>query len=78
MVRGGYQMSPTPRSSDLIAGCETHDMVLIHRVFRREFGLLPAAIGAVTTDDRDRAAVVAAHAREQIDFLHHHHRNEDG
>jgi hemerythrin-like domain-containing protein len=77
VVRGGHQVRTSPKSSELIPGCDTHDMVLIHRVFRREFGLLPAAIRAVTADDCDRAAVIAAHAREQIDVLHHHHSNED-
>ncbi|MDQ6875722.1 MAG: hemerythrin domain-containing protein [Actinomycetota bacterium] len=58
-------------------GCDTHDMVLLHRVFRRQFGQLPAIIQAVAEGDRDRAAVIAAHAGEQLDVLHHHHTNED-
>jgi hypothetical protein len=41
-------------------------MVVIHRVFRREFGLLPALIRGVVADDLDRARVVAAHAASRL------------
>lgn len=57
--------------------CDTHDMVLVHRVFRREFGLLPAMIAKVSADDPVRAAVIGRHAREMLDSLHHHHDSED-
>ena len=41
----------------------TSDMVLVHKVFRREFGMLPTLIGGVEPGDTARAAVIAAHAR---------------
>ena len=52
-------------------------MVVIHRVFRREFGLLPALIRGVAADDLDRAKVVADHATWLLRFVHVHHSGED-
>ena len=52
-------------------------MVVIHRVFRREFGLLPALIRAVAADDLGRAKVVADHASNLLRFVHVHHSGED-
>lgn len=60
-----------------IALCDTHDMVVVHRVFRREFGLLPRMIAGVRVGDTERARLVATHATELIDGLHHHHTAED-
>lgn len=58
-------------------GCETHDMVVVHRVFRREFALLPRMVRAVVPGDIEQAAVVETHAREMTAMLHHHHTAED-
>jgi hemerythrin-like domain-containing protein len=52
-------------------------MVVIHRVFRREFGLLPDLIRGVAADDTERARVVADHARSLLRFVHVHHTGED-
>lgn len=60
-----------------MVGCDTHDMVVVHRVFRREFGLLPSMVAAVADGDVARAGVVGAHAGEMISALDHHHRGED-
>ncbi|MFI6896826.1 hemerythrin domain-containing protein [Streptomyces sp. NPDC050256] len=57
-------------------GVDTHEMVLIHRVLRREFGQLPRLIRAAA-GDRARSKVVGAHAREMLTFLHTHHTGED-
>ncbi|MBS2532190.1 hemerythrin domain-containing protein [Catenulispora sp. NF23] len=57
-------------------GVDTHEMVLIHRVIRREFGRLPRLFRSAA-DDRARSKVVGAHAREMLDFLHTHHTGED-
>jgi hemerythrin-like domain-containing protein len=57
-------------------GVDTHEMVLMHRVIRREFGQLPRLFRAAA-DNRARAKVVGAHAREMLDFLHTHHTGED-
>ncbi|WP_328866004.1 hemerythrin domain-containing protein [Streptomyces sp. NBC_00304] len=57
-------------------GVDTHEMVLIHRVLRREFGQLPRLFRAAA-GDRARSTVIGAHAREMLTFLHTHHTGED-
>jgi hemerythrin-like domain-containing protein len=57
-------------------GVDTHEMVLIHRVVRREFGQLPRLL-RTAAHDRARSKVIGAHAREMLDFLHTHHTGED-
>jgi hemerythrin-like domain-containing protein len=56
---------------------DTRDMVLVHRVFRREFALLPLMVRGVAEGDTEAAARVCGHAREMTGALHHHHQNED-
>ena len=56
--------------------CQSTDMVLVHRVFRRELGLLPTMMVAVRPGDFARAAVVSAHCRELTTALRHHHAAE--
>jgi hemerythrin-like domain-containing protein len=56
---------------------DTHEMVIVHRLFRREFRLLPVMVRHVPAGDRDRAAVVAGHAADMTFALHHHHTAED-
>ncbi|HEY0693177.1 MAG TPA: hemerythrin domain-containing protein [Kribbella sp.] len=56
---------------------DTHEMVLVHRVFRREFRLLPELIRRVGEGDTARAAVLAEHATDLVMGLHHHHVAED-
>lgn len=58
-------------------GCHTHDMVLVHRVFTREFRLLGEIVTATPPGDVAQAQRVAAHAREMLTSLHHHHTGED-
>ncbi|WP_416963143.1 hemerythrin domain-containing protein [Streptomyces sp. Agncl-13] len=57
-------------------GVDTHEMVLIHRVIRREFGQLPRLFRSAA-NDRARSKIIGAHAREMLDFLHTHHTGED-
>jgi hemerythrin-like domain-containing protein len=57
--------------------CDTSDMVIVHRMFRRECALLPQLVAAVPAGDVARAHTVARHAREVLDMLHHHHLGED-
>jgi hypothetical protein len=52
-------------------------MVVVHRVFRREFGLMPAMIATVEHGGVERSAVVGVHATEVLSTLHHHHSTED-
>lgn len=64
-------MSQTKRPVD------TWEMVVVHRAFRREFGLAPGLIRRVADGDRARAAVVADHLDLMSDGLRHHHTTED-
>src|SRR5579862_521400 len=66
---GGADMTSLP------AGVDTRDMLLIHRVIRREISRLPGLIRG--TGDPSRAAQIASHASEMLDFLHTHHCGED-
>lgn len=63
-------MSVRPKALD------TSDMLLIHRVIRREIGQLPRLFRAAANNPA-RAKIVGAHASEMLDFLHHHHHGED-
>jgi hemerythrin-like domain-containing protein len=56
---------------------DTRDMIIIHRVFRREFRLAPQLVARVAAGDRARAQEVARHLAEFTEMLHHHHTLED-
>jgi iron-sulfur cluster repair protein YtfE (RIC family) len=56
---------------------DVQEMVIVHRMFRREYRLAPVLVRGVAVGDRPRAAVVAAHLRELTVMLHHHHQGED-
>ncbi|MEV8510471.1 hemerythrin domain-containing protein [Actinoplanes sp. NPDC051475] len=56
---------------------DTNEMVIVHRVFRREFRLAPALVRGVAPGDARRSATVAAHCRWLTGALHHHHSDED-
>jgi iron-sulfur cluster repair protein YtfE (RIC family) len=56
---------------------DVHDMVVVHRAFRREFRLIPELVRAVDPGDTARAAVLAGHARKVLTGLHMHHSGED-
>src|SRR4051812_26116855 len=53
------------------------DMLVVHRVFRREFHDMPRLISAVLTRDTTRAKIVADHVTFMVAALHHHHAAED-
>ena len=55
---------------------DTHEMVLIHRVIRREIGQLPRLFRSAA-NDHARSKIIGAHAREMLHFLHTHHTGED-
>ena len=56
---------------------DVRDMVVVHKVFRREFALIPHLVRAVAPGDTRRAAVVAGHARLILAGLDMHHTGED-
>ena len=55
----------------------TLDMLLVHRVFRREFHDVAALIDGVPVGDVVRAQVVGDHLAFMLSALHHHHEAED-
>ena len=56
---------------------DVRDMYVVHRAFRREFGLLPDLIRDVISGDVARAEVVASHLDLVLAGLHMHHTGED-
>ena len=56
---------------------DVSDMVVVHRVFRREFTLIPRLVSSVPPGDTARAAVLTTHARLVLDGLRLHHTAED-
>jgi hemerythrin-like domain-containing protein len=56
---------------------DTRDMYEIHKMFRREYALLPGLVRAVEAKDTERARVVADHVKLVNTILHHHHTAED-
>jgi hemerythrin-like domain-containing protein len=54
-----------------------HEMVVVHRTFRQELGMLPALVGGTAEGDRRRARVLGRHYRFVTTVLHHHHEYED-
>lgn len=59
------------------APADIREMLIVHRVFRREFAALPGAVRGVRAGDLARARTVARHARLILDGLHLHHEGED-
>jgi len=56
---------------------DTHDMIVVHRVFRRESDLMPRLIRAVPDGDTARARVLADAFGDYQLGLHLHHSGED-
>ncbi|TDB93144.1 hemerythrin domain-containing protein [Actinomadura sp. 7K534] len=55
----------------------THEMVVTHRVSRRESRVLAAQVPGVRPGDTGRARVLAAHLSDYLLALHLHHSAED-
>ncbi|WP_405625184.1 hemerythrin domain-containing protein [Streptomyces sp. NBC_00016] len=55
----------------------THEMIVVHRIFRRESALLPRLVRAVPDGGTARARKVARHLRDYLEGLHSHHSLED-
>jgi hemerythrin-like domain-containing protein len=56
---------------------DVREMYLVHTVFRREFGALPALVRGVPVGETDRTGVIAEHAELLLTFLEAHHHSED-
>lgn len=71
-----------PSSSDPLPdgqqpGCDTTDLIQVHRIFRWLYNELPSLIRGVDDGDVGRAAVVADYAYMDLFALHLHHETED-
>ena len=55
----------------------THEMVVVHKLFRREFGQGPGWVRRVAAGDTKQAQLVYTHLKKDFDVLHHHHEAED-
>ncbi len=55
----------------------THEMVVIHRIFRREFPLLAGVVRRTPNGDARRVAPIAEHIEFCLTGLHNHHSAED-
>src|SRR6201985_380626 len=60
-----------------IARPDTHDMIVVHRVFRRESDLMPTLIGEEPDGDTARPEVLAQAFSDYQLGLHLHHTGED-
>ncbi|MCL6733222.1 hemerythrin domain-containing protein [Streptomyces neyagawaensis] len=69
--------SSTPSGLPVADRPYTHEMVVVHRVFRRESALLPRMVRAVPDGESARAAQVSAYLTDYVLGLHHHHTLED-
>ena len=55
----------------------THEMVVVHKLFRREFTQAPGWVRRVAPGDTKQAQLVYTHMKKDFDLLHHHHEAED-
>lgn len=69
--------SSEPRPVGEPVGCDTSDLIQVHRIFRWLYGELPGLIRGVDDGDVGRAAVVADYASMDFFALHLHHESED-
>jgi hemerythrin-like domain-containing protein len=53
------------------------EMLMVHDMFRREFGLAAGVVRAVAPGDHERTQLVAGHVETVATALHHHHGGED-
>jgi Hemerythrin HHE cation binding domain len=56
---------------------DTHEMIVVHRVFRRESAMMPRLVQALPDGNTERAALIAQHFRDCQLGLHIHHTGED-
>jgi hemerythrin-like domain-containing protein len=55
----------------------THDMVVVHKAFRREFSQASTWVRRVVPGDTAQAGLVYRYLQKLFDTLHHHHEAED-
>jgi hemerythrin-like domain-containing protein len=72
---GHMKMTPVTTLNESLA--DPRDMFAAHTVFRREFGLMPGLVRAVTPGDTQRATLVADHIALLSGVLSQHHAGKD-
>ena len=55
----------------------TREMVVVHKLFRREFSHGASWVRRVAEGDTKQAQLVYTHMKKDFDLLHHHHEAED-
>lgn len=70
-------MATSQQPGETLSQPDTEDMVVVHRMFRRELAQLPTFIAAVPPGDRGRARALEAHTHLVLAFLSNHHEGED-
>lgn len=68
---------PTKPSDPAASGCNTAEMLTIHRLMRRLFSDAPGLVRGVADGNRQRTAVIADQVAEISTGLHLHHYTED-
>jgi hemerythrin-like domain-containing protein len=68
-------MAPVATLDESLA--DSRDRFVAHTMFRREFGLMPDLVHAVTPGDKQRATLVADHITLVSSILSQHHAGED-
>jgi hemerythrin-like domain-containing protein len=78
-AHGAPDDSCHPSSDAIDSLFDGREMVMVHDVLRREFGLLPRVVASVTPDEQGggRASIIAWHIEWLVNFLHNHHSTED-
>lgn len=56
---------------------DTWEMVVVHKMFRREFRAMPGLLRSVRVGDTARSELVGDHIAMLTEALHHHHSGED-
>jgi len=69
--------SSEPRPDSEPLGCDTSDLIQVHRIFRWLYNELPGLVRGVDDGDVGRADVVADYASMDFSALHLHHESED-
>lgn len=65
------------RSAGGFHGCDTSGMLVVHRMFRRQFAEAPRLVRGVPPGDTERSKLIGDHVAEFAVALHHHHVSED-
>lgn len=69
--------SSEPAPDGAAAGCDTSDLIQVHKILRWLFAELPGLIETVPAGDLERSATIADHVSMVAFAVHLHHESED-